>query len=111
MDNFSLNPEAGTITRGKKTVKLTPVHRRILEVLMDVEGKPTNRKELISLVWDYEPDKYALNNAAVTIYQLRSFLRKHFGTNPIHSNQARKGYVFWNRVPSRGLIKRYCRIV
>ncbi|RKN38520.1 response regulator transcription factor [Streptomyces hoynatensis] len=94
--DLSLDPDSHHVTRGGRTVPLSPTEFSLLRVLMEHAGRVLTRRQLLDLVWHYD---FGGDDSIVASYI--SYLRRKVDTDHpklIHTVRG-TGYVL--RRPAR----------
>jgi DNA-binding response OmpR family regulator len=65
-----LDPLTGTVTRGGRTIELTPKERSVLEALLKASPSAVSAERLLEQAWDENVDPFT-NTVKVTIARLR----------------------------------------
>jgi DNA-binding response OmpR family regulator len=96
LDRFGdveVNRMARTVKRGGEPVALTPKEFDLLVALMDRAGAVVPRGDLLSAVWDYQPD-ISTRTVDLHVFELRAKLEPN-PAQPVHIITVRKsGYRF-----------------
>ncbi|MGH9459909.1 MAG: response regulator transcription factor [Vicinamibacteria bacterium] len=82
--NLRLDPASHEVSRGDRTLQLTPKEFRLLELLMRRAGKVQSRDAIIEAVWGYDAD-VELNTVDVFLSTLRRKVDADEDTPLIHT--------------------------
>jgi DNA-binding response OmpR family regulator len=82
--NLRLDPASHEVSRGERTLQLTPKEFRLLELLMRRAGKVQSRDAIIEAVWGYDAD-LELNTVDVFVSTLRRKVDADEDTPLIHT--------------------------
>jgi len=88
--DLTLDPESRQVTRGERTVPLSPTEFNLLRVLMEHVGQVLSKEQLLDLVWHYD---FGGDDSIVASYV--SYLRRKMDTGDpklIHTVRG-TGYV------------------
>ncbi len=99
LDDLVLDRRARTVTRGERTLELTPKEFSILELLALNPGTIISKTRISEYVWD-DPGEAMSNVVEVTVYRLREKVDRHFEHQMIHTARG-AGYMIKARAPSR----------
>lgn len=88
--DLEMNIKAQTVTRQGVPLHLSPIGRRILEVLLRASPEPVTRQKLLTAVWGEEPPDS--DSLKVHLFHLRRLVDGPFGLPLLHTLPGR-GFV------------------
>ena len=91
IDDLIINTSQLTVSRGGKSIELTPKEFKLLELLAQAKGRPVSKQTISEQVWDINFDT-GTNTIEVYINFLRNKIDKGFATKLIHT---RPGFGYY----------------